>query len=1150
MDARDDMTSTHSTDSTHSEPERGRRGFWSLSATQFQESFSDNALKWLTISFVGGLGLATRETEFLVSFTGFIFALPFILFSMTGGYLADRYSKRSVIIGTKTVEIPIMMLALAGLWLQSLPVIFVAIFLRSAQSACFSPSKFGLIPELLPEKRLSWGNGVIELGSFMAIILGTVSGGILYDLFRGQLAGAGILLIGATLIGLACATGVARVPAAAPNRTFQFNPVGQLSTEWKAIRQDRVLRLAVLGNAYFFFLANLLQISVFAYGKDVLSLDPTRASYLQGAIAIGIGIGSFAAGYLSGNKIEYGLIPLGAAGITAFSALIWRSGLSPIETGVVLAVLGFSSGFFIVPVAAIIQHRPERAKKGGIIAAANLLSFSAIALSNGVYFLLRSASLSVPEIFLAAAVMTLGATACAVYLMPDSLVRLLLWFLVHTIYRLRVIGRDNIPAKGGALFICNHITWIDAFLLAASTERHVRFLMYQDYYNHPLLHAFAKAMRAIPISSEQRPRDMIRSLRAASEAIRSGEVVCIFAEGQLTRIGQMLPFRRGFERIMKGVDAPVVPVHLGGVWGSIFSFEGGRYLWKLPKRLLQPVTVSYGPHMKGSSTAFEVRQAVLDLQTEAYREQGKSLRTLGRSFVRAAHRHPLRFAMADGTAGLRYASVLTRSVYLARRLRSTWEGQQMVGILLPPSVGGALVNLAALLCGKTPVNLNYTLSSDGVASCAQQCGLQTVITSKAFLERVHVEVPARAVYLEEAAAKPAITERLAALVLSLLPAGMLLGSTGGSRTSQEDLATVIFSSGSTGDPKGVMLTHYNIASNIEQIRQCFPFDGRDCILGILPFFHSFGFMGTLSLPMTTGMAVVFHPNPFDARSIGSLVARHAVTFLLATPTFLQTYTRRCEPGQFGSLRLVLVGAEKLHERTAQAFYDRFGIRPLEAYGCTECSPAVTVNTLDYRAPGVRQVGGKRGKIGHALPGISVRIVDPDSFEPVAFGEPGLLLVKGPNVMKGYLGRPEQTAKVIQEGWYVTGDVATLDEDGFLEITDRLTRFSKIGGEMVPHIKVEEKLHEIAGATEQTFAVTGIPDDKKGERLVVLHTLTDESLQNCLARLDRSGMPNLWMPKAQAFFRIEALPYLGTGKLNLKRVREMASEFGVKRDAAN
>jgi acyl-[acyl-carrier-protein]-phospholipid O-acyltransferase/long-chain-fatty-acid--[acyl-carrier-protein] ligase len=358
----------------------------------------------------------------------------------------------------------------------------------------------------------------------------------------------------------------------------------------------------------------------------------------------------------------------------------------------------------------------------------------------------------------------------------------------------------------------------------------------------------------------------------------------------------------------------------------------------------------------------------------------------------------------------------------------------------------------------------------------------------------------------------------------------------------DSLATVIFSSGSTGEPKGVMLSHYNIGANIEQMDQVFDLNRHDRFLGILPFFHSFGFTGTLWLPATLGVGVVFHPNPLDAKTIGPLVKHNAVTYLLATPTFLQIYLRGCAPGDFGSLRLVMTAAEKLPDRLAAAFEAHFGIRPMEGYGCTECSPTVAVNAPDFRAAGFHQVGVKRGSIGHPLPGVCVRVVDaenPWTGNPLPLGQAGLLLVRGPNVMRGYLGKPEKTAEVLRDGWYCTGDVAALDEDGFLQITDRLNRFSKIGGEMVPHIKIEEKLHELTATTEQTFVVAGLPDEKKGERLVVLHKLPDEKLASCLEKLAQSDLPNLWKPRADQFFRVEQFPLLGTGKLDLRQVKELA-----------
>jgi acyl-[acyl-carrier-protein]-phospholipid O-acyltransferase/long-chain-fatty-acid--[acyl-carrier-protein] ligase len=1125
-----------------------KRGFWSLIATQFQGAFSDNLLKWFVTFLILAMGLSqARRDRLVVLVIPLLFATPFLLFSMAGGFLADRFSKRSVTIGTKVMEIGVALVAFAGFLSGSVVLECAAIFLIGIQAAFFGPSKYGLLPELLPEERLSWGNGIIELGTFIAIIAGTVAAGELGEAFRNRPAWTGVLLLALAALGLLTSTGISRVPAANPSKRLRVNPLGDLWEQVRGIREDRVLTLAVLGNMYFWFLGSLLIINIVLYATDVLKVQESQASLLLAAVSIGIGFGSFIAGWLSGGKIEYGLIPLGAIGITVMTALLAGPGLSYMEVAVELGLLGFFSGFFAVPINALIQHRPDPSRKGGVIAAANLLSFVGIALQPVVQFLLiRFGHPSPAKVFLLSGLFTLGATIYVLWLLPDAFLRLLLWLATHSLYRIRVEGRENIPERGGALFVVNHMSFVDALLVLASTDRRVRFLMFKDFYELPFIKPFARILGVIPISSQQRPREMIRSLREASETIRSGHVVCIFAEGQITRIGQLLPFRRGLERIMQDVDAPIIPLCLDGVWGSIFSYEKGRFLWKLPHRFPYPVTVCYGKPMPAGSSAFEVRQATQELQSEAYRARKRRMRPLHRSWLSTARRHPFRFAMADGrTPILRFAGALLGAVVLGRRLRAEWRGQKMVGILLPPSVPGALVNFAALLAGKIPVNLNYTASAETLGSCARQCELETVVTSRLFIERAGVQPPARSILLEDLAANPGVGEKLLAFLLALLPARLLEKAMGRERRgSIDDLATVIFSSGSTGEPKGVMLTHYNIASNIEQVGQTFMMRGSDRLLGVLPFFHSFGFTVTLWLPAVLGVGVVYHPSPLDAKAIGALVRQYEVTFLLATPTFLQNYIRRCSPEDFGSLQFVMVGAEKLPERIALAFEDTFGIRPLEGYGTTECSPVVTVNTRDFRAAGFRQVGAKRGKIGHPLPGVSVRIVDPETFEPVPTGQSGLLLVRGPNVMQGYLGKPEKTAEVLRDGWYVTGDIAQLDEEGFLTITDRLTRFSKIGGEMVPHIKIEEKLHDLAGAEGQCFVVTSVPDGRKGERLVVLHTLDPAKLEEVLGRLPDCGLPNLWIPRASQFFRVDVLPLLGTGKLDLRKIRDRAARLSA------
>ncbi len=498
--------------------------------------------------------------------------------------------------------------------------------------------------------------------------------------------------------------------------------------------------------------------------------------------------------------------------------------------------------------------------------------------------------------------------------------------------------------------------------------------------------------------------------------------------------------------------------------------------------------------------------------------------------------------MADSTGReLTYGRALTAAVLLAGEVRRKADSQKMVGLLLPATVGGALANLGVSLAGKVPVNLNFTGGKESMMYAIAQCEIRTVITSKVFLAKAKLEAPEGSVYLEDIMAALTKSQKLRALVKARLAPGRWLTPQG----DPDSLATVIFSSGSTGVPKGIMLSHFNLSTNVDAVLQIFSLDQHDRIVGVLPLFHSFGFMATIWLPLFTGGGVVYHPNPTDAKVIGELTHKYKGTFLLSTPTFCGTYMRKCTREQFASLRFVVVGAEKLREPLRKEFEETFGIDLLEGYGMTEMSPVVAVNTPDFRDGKEIQIGTKHGTVGLPIPGVSVRIVDPETLggatqAPLPPGQEGLLLVKGPNRMIGYLNQPERTAQVFLDDWYVTGDMAKLDEDGFLAITDRISRFSKVGGEMVPHLLVEEMISKACG--DSPCVVTGLPDERKGERLAVLYTdptITPEELWRRLADTD---LPKLWLPKLENIHRVEELPVLGTGKLDLRGVRARALEL--------
>ncbi|MEY4918707.1 MAG: hypothetical protein RL616_2620, partial [Verrucomicrobiota bacterium] len=848
-----------------------------------------------------------------------------------------------------------MTLVVAGLWTMNKNLLLVCVFLMGTHSAFFGPSKYGSLPELLPEQKLSWGNGILELGTFVAIILGTVAAALMSEFFRGRQWISGLVLVALAVAGFMACRHITKIPAANPQKQFNPNFPLEVWRQLRAMRGDRPLWLAVIGNTYFSFFGALLLLNLFFYGADVLHVTETKIGLLNVALALGIGLGSVSAGYLSGGKIEYGLVPLGAFGLALFSSLLAWPGADLGISYVLLALLGFTGGFFIVPIAALLQHKPARENKGQVQATANLLSFIGVFAASGAHWLLaQQLQFSPRQIFLVDGLLTLAGAIYVLILLPDALLRFVLWCVTNTIYKVRIVGRDNFPAKGGALLVCNHLSFADALLLIAATDRPIRFLMFKGIYEQRWIKPFAKILRAIPVSSDQRPRELIHSLQAASDAIRNSEVVCIFAEGQITRIGQLLPFQRGFERIMKDVDAPIIPISLDGVIGSPTSFEHGRMVRRFPQHLPHPVTVSFGKAMPPTATHVELREAVQGLIADAWQFRRDKMEPMPRNFVRNARRHPGRFAMTDAASGkINFGEALVKTVFLARRLKKVWRGQNMVGIFLPPSVPGALVNQAAFLCGKVPVNLNYTLAESAIASCVQQCDITTVITSRKFLEKIKLTPPGGLIYLEDLAADTTALEKLTAFVFARLAPYSLLKIFAGQEKeiALDDLATVIFSSGSTGEPKGVMLSHYNILSNIEQFGHILNFTHRDRFLGILPFFHSFGFTVTLCLPGEIGAGVVYHANPLDARAIGTLVRENAVTLLLATPTFLQLYMRGISSADFGSLQIVVTGAEKLSERLADAFQEQFGIRPLEGYGTTECAPAVAINIMDFRAAG-------------------------------------------------------------------------------------------------------------------------------------------------------------------------------------------------------
>ncbi|MBU5612141.1 acyl-[ACP]--phospholipid O-acyltransferase [Geomonas azotofigens] len=1120
-----------STDTTSS------KSFAWLNATQFLGALNDNILKLLIIFFlIGSHGRAHAGA--VTATVGAAFVLPFLLFSAPAGCLADRLPKAKLIANVKLVEVVVTLLAIAAFALRLEQALYLVIFLMATHSAFFAPAKYSILPELVAKEELSRVNGAMESCTFMAIIVGTGLASGLAQLADGRFWLAALFCLAIAAAGLCSARLIGTSGRCDANRPVALLPTEILRTI-RGISRDWHLMLAIIGLAWFMFIGAFAQLNLIGYGMERLGLSEAHSGYLFLAAALGIGLGSLLAARLSGRDVEFGIVPLGAAGLTVSP---WLLHALPASLPVSLAVIvcfGISAGVFSLPLQTFIQLRADASMRGEVLAASSFINWIGVLFASGLTWLFSGPmGLSAAQGFSIIGALTLVLTILSFRILPDFLLRFIALVTMRIFYRLRIIGRDNLPVEGPALLIPNHVTWADALLLTATCQRRIRFVMERSIYNTPILRGLFRLMGVIPVSSADGKREMLEFIKSARAALDEGYMVCIFAEGALTRNGMLGEFRGGFERIVRGTDYPIIPVYIGGAWGSILSYAHGKLLSRLPAFSPYPVTILFGTPMPAASLAAEVRQKVAELSCDYFASRKEQRRPLPEYFIRTARQHWQRRAVAD-TSGkdLNYGRALVGAVALAGKLERLIGSEAHVGLLLPASTGGVLANLALSMLGRVTVNLNFTASEASLRSAIDQCGIRTVITSRAFLEKVPTLPRLEGmICLEDVAPTISGLDKVAALFKArLYPASLLLRGNG---FHADKSATVIFSSGSTGEPKGVMLSHHNIMSNIEALRMVFRVDLNDNICSALPFFHSLGFTATLWFPLTSGFSAAYHPNPLDGEKIAQVVREHKSTLLLATPTFLLSYLRRAKREDFASLRLVITGAEKLKSKLADTFEEKFGVRPMEGYGATELSPVISLNLPDVEIDGVRQQGAKEGSVGHPIPGVAIRVVDPESGALLNPGEPGMIEVKGPNVMVGYLGKEEQTAAVVRDGWYATGDLGVMDDDGFIRITDRISRFSKIGGEMVPHGAVEDELHGRLGQTG-VLAVTAVPDEKKGERLVVIYTRGATDAATLARLLSESELPNLWKPARDGFIEVESLPILGTGKLDLKGLKDLA-----------
>ncbi|MEX0643468.1 MAG: acyl-[ACP]--phospholipid O-acyltransferase [Pirellulales bacterium] len=1142
--------------------------FISLLLTQFLGATNDNILRWLVIGLSKEYVKSSQiklDVSTVLAFGSACFLLPYLLLAAPAGYLADRFSKRSVIVVCKVAEIVIMMIAGLAISIGNVYMMFFVVALIGSQAALFGPAKLGSIPEMLKPNKISSANGLLGLATVVAVALGTIIGNWLStEEVTGKLGQerwwiAALVIVGVATAGWITSLTIMRLKAAAPERTFPWDMATQTVRDLQVLGSDRALLRVALGIMFFWSLGLLVQLNIDQFAFHQGATEQSQVSALLAALIVGVGIGSVLAGVWSGGKVELGILPLGAGGLVICSFLLFMVEGTLVDPSAdytwryavacaFLVLLGISSGLFDVPLAAFMQDRSPPEHRGSILAASNFLTFGGMLIASGGYWVLsaeQALGLNPRSIFLLGGLATIPVLVYIVFLIPQATIKFLAWLITHSAYRVYTYRRENIPEQGGAILVPNHISWLDGLLLLTTSSRTVRILIDRDLMTNWWTRGLGKIMGVIPVKST--PKAARQAIDEARAALAAGELVCVFPERGISRSGQLQSFQPGVLEIQRGTGAPIIPVYLDELWGTIFSFRGGKFLWKWPSGWPRRVSIWFGKPLADPKDIFEVRQAVQDLGADAVSGRRQRTVALPRAMIRICRKAMFRWKVADSTGvELTGGELLARTLVLRRLLRRKVlkPNAEHVGLLLPPSVATVAANVAVSMCGRITANLNYTASQDVLNACIRQAGIRQVITSHKMMEKLKVELDAELIYLEDVAKRVTRGDKLAgALGAYVVPAFLLDRILGLHRVWGDDVATVIFTSGSTGMPKGVMLTHHNIATNVESIDQVVHPRSTDTLLGIVPFFHSLGSTVTLWGSMLLDIRAAYHFSPLETRVVAKLAKKHGASILLATPTFLRGYLRRCEREELESLEIVVVGAEKLPPALCDAFDQKFGVRPVEGYGTTELSPLVSVNVPPSRSQSL-EVDCKEGSVGRPVPGVSVKVVDPETQRPLALGTPGMLLVKGPNVMKGYLNQPDETAKVIRDGWYTTGDIAFVDTDGFIFITGRLSRFSKIGGEMVPHLKIEEAIQQVLGGEEDgelKAVVTSVPDERKGERIVVVHTKLDITPEEICRKIAEMGLPNLWIPSTDSFLEVDTIPVLGSGKTDLKAVADLAKE---------
>jgi acyl-[acyl-carrier-protein]-phospholipid O-acyltransferase / long-chain-fatty-acid--[acyl-carrier-protein] ligase len=1130
-----------------------------LLIAQAQVTFNDCAAKIMLVSLAQQLAKTEGwDAKWVTALLGALLVLPYILFGPVCGWLSDRFSKCSVINVALLLQVGVMGVLIAALGTRSFQASVAAFFLLSVQATIMAPAKRGIILEYAGPENLSRLVGYMEMLNITAILVGSYAGGRLFSHWLGETGDSWVAakytawaLVGLSAVAWALFQLAKKTPAQS-TEPFHWSLLARHFTDAAEVWRNRPLWRATMGICFFYgiggYVTTLIPQIAFALQSGGILTGKVQAIMLL-KVGIGTTFGTLFAGLFSRRGIELGLAPLG--GMLLAAVLLALSVISPGSNWFTggLIISGFASGLFLVPLYAFVQQQAGDHRRGRILAGVSFLDSIAGFGAYLLYVVIASdAGLAWPvhSQFLMLAAITVLMVCYGLHHLPYQTLCTVMRLIGGFFYRVKVRGLKNVP-QGGAVMICNHLSYIDAVVLQIASPRPLRFVAFAGLAGNPAMRFLFRSLGVIPIA----PGKLTKGIRLAWDAVKRGELVCVFPEGSISRTGQLMELKRGFGLISELAQVPVVPAVIDGLWGSIYSFAGNKYIWKSPRLMPTHVCVAFGtPLAPKLATREAARRAMLDLGVDAFQQRPVLRRHLGREVVRSLAKRPWHEAVVDRTGERRViksAQLLAAAAAFSRHLRKNVAAKR-VGIVLPPGAGALIANLAVACAGKTPVNLNFSLGRAAIEACLRIGEIDTIITANAMRAKIpNFPFPENTLDFQKEIAAMGGKHAIMPWVVAawLLPNQWMAHLLGLPKVGDNAEAALLFTSGSSGEPKGVVLSHRNILANCEQISSLSILPNTATMIACLPVFHSFGFTVTLWYPLLRGCHLVTIPSPLETKKIVDAIQQEKATVMVGAPTFVRPFLKKATRGELQSLKIVVTGAEKLSMDLYDAFLANFGIEILQGYGLTEATPAANINqhhpaiTATTSEP---QLGKKAGSVGRLMPGMSARITDPETGVEIPLNSTGMVWLSGPNIFSGYLKDPEKTRAALQDGWFNTGDLGRFDDDGFLFIEGRLSRFSKIGGEMVPHGTVEQKIAEAFGWDQNevaTLVVTGVPDPTKGEALVLLstHEVASDQLRT---RLLETGLPNLWIPRI--IRQVDKIPMLGTGKTDLKACRTLAVEL--------